>query len=162
MNYINIIPSSCVDFGGGWSTVLQVSHCVHMCKGCFNESSWSKNAGDLFTEDTYQELLSYASKSYISNVVMQGGEPLSPLNYKEMITLCRRLRKDLPNINIVVFTGYTYEEIQNDILRSHVLSTIDYLVDGRYEQDNPTTKPFRGSDGQIIHKIINGISVEQS
>lgn len=161
MNYMSLIPSSCVDFGVGWSTVLQVSHCVHMCEGCFNVSSWTKNAGELFTEDTYQELLSYASKPYISNIVMQGGDPLSPLNYKDMITLCRRLKKELPDKNIVLFTGYTYEQLQNDLLRQSCLETIDFLMDGCYEKDNPTSKPFRGSHNQVLHRIVNGVSVEK-
>lgn len=161
MNYINIIPTSCVDFTG-WSTVLQVSHCTHMCKGCFNESSWSKNAGDLFTEGTYQELLTYASKLYITNVVIQGGEPLSPLNYQEMINLCRRIKKELPNKNIVMFSGYTYEEILQDLLREPILDCVNYLMDGRFRIDLPTNKPFRGSHNQVLHKIDKGVSVERS
>ena len=158
---MTIIPSSCVDFKN-WSTVLQVSHCTHMCEGCFNKSSWSKNAGEVFSEDVYQELLSYAIKPFISNIVLMGGEPLSPLNYSEMITLCRRLKKDLPSKNIVVFSGYTYSEIKNDLLRQPILDTIDFLMDGKYEHSLPTTKPFRGSSNQVLHKIVDGISISQN
>ena len=161
MNYMSLITASCVDFSN-WSVVLQVSHCIHMCKGCFNESSWHKNAGELFTEEVYHELLSCAEKPFISNVVLQGGDPLSPLNYSEMITLCRRLRKDLPNKKIVLFTGYTYEQLQNDLLRAPILETIDFLMDGKFQKDNPTTKPFRGSDNQILHELVKGISIKQS
>ncbi len=150
MNYMNLLSASCVDFKN-WSTVLQVSHCTHMCVGCFNKSSWKKNAGNLFTEETYRELLACASKSFIKNVVIQGGDPLSPLNYQEVITLCRRLRKDLPEINIVLFTGYTYSELQVDLLRQPILNTIDVLVDGKFEQSlSKNPPPFRGSSNQRV------------
>jgi len=161
MNYMNLIESSCVDFTG-WSTVLQVSGCAHKCKGCFAKASHNKNSGSLFDEDAYQELYTAASKPYISNIVMQGGDMMFSANYKEGIALCRRLKKELPDKNIVLFTGYTYEQLQNDLLRQSCLFTIDYLMDGKYEQDNPTTKPFRGSANQILHKIVKGVSVEQS
>lgn len=158
MNYFNIIPSSCVDFKG-WSTVLQVAGCDHMCKGCFSKKSWSSASGKLFTEETYQELLAYSKKPYITNIVIQGGDGLYHKNVKECITLLRKLRTDNPRANLVLFTGYTYEQIKNDVLRSPVLESIDYLVDGRFEKDNPTKKPFRGSDNQKIHKICDGISI---
>lgn len=161
MNYINLISASCVDFRN-WSVVLQVSGCNHRCKSCFAKSSWNKNSGSLFDEDAYQELYDAASKPFISNIVMQGGDILFSGNYKEGIALCRRLKKELPDKNIVIFTGYTYEQLRNDPLRQPILETIDYLMDGKYECDNPTTKPFRGSRNQILHTLVNGISVAQN
>jgi len=106
--------------------------------------------------------LCFKPHPFINNVVIQGGDILFHKNVQEGITLCRRLKKDLPDKDIVVFTGYLCSEIKNDLLRSPILDTIDYLMDGKFEHDKPTTKPFRGSDRQILHKLLNGVSVEQS
>ena len=160
MNYMSLITASCVDFTG-WSTVVQWSGCAHKCEGCFAEASHNKNSGALFDEEAYQELYDASSKPFISNIVMQGGDMMFSANYIGGIALCRRLKKELPDKNIVLFTGYTYEQLQNDILRQPVLETIDFLLDGKYEQNNPTTKPFRGSDRQVLHTLVKGVSIKQ-
>ena len=160
MNYAAILHASCVDFNG-WSTVLQVSGCSFDCKGCFNKKAQNPKFGNVFNEDIYKEIINNASKSFINNVVIMGGEPLHKRNYKEVIKICRKLKKDLPDKKIVVFTGYTYPEIKDDLLRQPILETIDYLMDGKYECDNPTTKPFRGSNNQVLHTLENGVSIKQ-
>lgn len=160
MNYASLLTASCVDFTG-WSTVLQVSGCGHMCEKCFNKAAWKSSYGKEFTEEVYQELLDAASKSFIDQVVIQGGDGLFRPNVKDTITLCRRLKKDLGK-PIVLFTGYTYKEVSEDLILRQVLSLITYLMDGKFECDNPTEKPFRGSDNQVLHHIVNGISVKQS
>ena len=161
MNYANIIPASAVDFKG-WSTVIQLSGCSHFCESCFNQKAQRYNYGSEFTEEVYQELVAYACKPFIANIVIQGGDGLFHKNVNDCITLCRRLARELPTKCIVLFTGYTLVEIQQDLLRSPILETIDYLMDGKYRKDLPTKKPFRGSNNQVLHKLIGGISVEQN
>ncbi|MCP4988728.1 MAG: radical SAM protein, partial [Colwellia sp.] len=119
--------------------------------------------GKEFTEDVYQEFISHASKPFINSVVLQGGDILSRFNYREGIELCRKLKRDLPDKNIVIFTGYTYEDLQNDLLRQPALLVADYIVDGQYEHDKPTKKPFRGSDRQrILHLSSTGTILGES
>lgn len=154
MNYLSIIKASCVDFSG-WSSVLQVSGCSNGCKGCFNYYSHNPKHGLLFTEEIYQELKSYLEKPFINNLVIQGGDCLFKTNIEPSIELCRRVKEDLPNKNIVVFTGYTLEQIQNDEKRVDILKHIDYLVDGKYDKTLPSAK-FRGSSNQRIIHLIDG------
>ena len=108
MNYARMISASCVDFDN-WSTVIQLSGCSHFCDGCFNKEAMKSNYGYKFTEGAYQELVAYASKPFIKNIVIQGGDGLFFKHVRDCITLCRRLRRELPDINLVLFTGYTYE-----------------------------------------------------
>lgn len=152
MKYLSILKSSCVDFKG-WSTVLQVSGCSNGCKGCFNPYSHNPKNGECFTEDVYQYLKDCLSKDYISNLVIQGGDPLYHKNIDNVITLCTRIKCELPNKNIVVFTGYTLSQIQADPLRSPILEVIDYLVDGKFEVENKVTGKFFGSSNQRIYNI---------
>lgn len=158
---MNLITASCVD-SKGWSTVLQVSGCSSKCDGCFNKIAWNKNSGKPFTEETYQELYEAASKPFISNIIFQGGDCMFSSNVQPSINLFRRLRRELPDKKLVMFTGLTYEQIQNDLLRQPCLFELDYIMDGKYMKDLPTEKSDRGSDNQILHTLIKGISVEQN
>jgi anaerobic ribonucleoside-triphosphate reductase activating protein len=147
--------------GVGLRNVLWLSRCSHCCDGCFQPESW-KNTGTVVTEAFIQQMILDLDKHYIKGLTLTGGDPLHRANYQEVISLCRRVKQELPEKDIWMWTGYTYAQIQNDLLRSPILSTVNYLVDGLYEHDNPTTKPFRGSGNQIIHKLEQGVSVHQS
>lgn len=47
-----------------------------------------------------------------------------------------------------MWTGYTYSQVSG----TEVLNYVDYLIDGKYEKDLPTKKPYRGSDNQVRWK----------
>ena len=155
MRYMSILPCSTEDYYG-FSVVVAVSGCSHQCEGCWSKASWRYTEGTEFTEETYQTLLALAKPDHISSIVWQGGDPLFHKNYKAVIEISRRLKKDLPNKKIVLFTGFTLWQIESDFLRAPILNTIDVLVDGKYEKDNPTTKPFRGSDNQRLIVLSQG------
>jgi len=156
MNYINIINVSSVDFEG-WSTVLQVSGCSHGCQGCFNQQAWQPSFGKHFTDENYKEIIENLSKPFISNLVLQGGDPLQKSNVKEVIGLCRSVREALPEKRIVVFTGYTYSQLLQDTLRKPLLEYIDVLVDGKYEKGLEPA-PFRGSSNQEIINVKESLA----
>ena len=51
--------------------------------------------------------------------------------------------------------------LQADPERSKLLPYIDVLIDGKYEKDLPTKKPFRGSDNQrMIEFAKNSIEIK--
>ena len=157
MNYIDMINVSSVDYLG-FSTVLQVSGCSHGCKGCFvSREAWKPTFGSTFTEETYKEIIENLSKTFISNLVLQGGDPLHKANIKEVIELCRSVREVLPEKRIVIFTGYTYSQLLQDPLRKPLLEYIDVLVDGKYEKDLEPA-PFRGSSNQEIINVKESLA----
>ncbi len=164
MNYVSINRCSSRDFKG-ISVILQVAGCSHKCEGCFVKSAgwWKHTAGQLFDEKDYQDLFEAASKPYVDNIVIQGGDLMYHLNVSEGISLCRRLRKELPDKVLVLYTGYTYTQLQGDLLRQPILKVVDYLVDGKFDKGKViNTPPFRGSSNQVIHKLKGGVSIEQS
>lgn len=160
MNYLSYEKADCNN-GIGFRVVIWLSRCSHGCKNCFNKNSWN-GGGTKVTSEFIEQIILDLDKPYIRGLTLSGGDPLHKRNYQEVISLCRLVKDRLPEKDIWLYTGYTYEEIQNDILRSPILSTIDCLMDGRYECDNPTTKPFRGSNGQILHELHNSVSIKQS
>lgn len=156
MNYMKILEASCIDFKG-WSVVLHLSGCSHGCDGCFNIRAQDPRAGIPFTDETYDELYKLLDKPYISNLVIQGGEITHKRNIEYGITLCRCIKREFPNKNIVIFTGYTLLELQSDSILSKVIPCVNYIVDGRYDRSLSKNPPlYRGSSNQKIYHIVDG------
>ena len=145
--------------GEGIRCTMWVSFCSHGCEGCFNESTWNDKGGKDVDEDMIQTILSDLSEPYIKGLTLSGGDPLHKRNFQDVIKLCQRVKYEHPEKDIWLYTGYTLEQIQGDLLRSQVLQTVDVLIDGKFEKGNPTKKPFRGSDNQCRHSIVNGVAV---
>ncbi len=79
-----------------------------------------------------------------------GGEPLEPENEKALLPLVKRVRKEYPNKDIWVYSGYLYEELRS----RELLRYVDVLVDGRYEERlRDPSLAFRGSSNQRILNV---------
>ena len=88
----------------------------------------------------------------ITGVSITGGDPLE--QYEALLDLCRNIKKT-SNLDIVMFTGYTYSEIEKKF--ASVLDIVDFIVDGRFEKDLASPNLyFRGSSNQ------NYIDVKQT
>ncbi len=155
MNYCGYYPQDMVN-GIGIRVSVFLSGCSHGCNGCFSPESHNPTHGEPVTEEFIRKLLKDTDKHYISGVSFLGGDPLHKRNYQEVINLCRRIKQGLPEKNIWLWTGYTFAEIKEDVLRRPILDVIDVLVDGKFVQElKSTNTPFRGSSNQKIIKIKN-------
>ena len=74
----------------------------------------------------------------------------STLSSQEFLALVKQI-KEATGQNIWCYTGYTFEQIQNDEMLKPVLDYVDVIVDGRFEPDlySPYLE-FRGSSNQRI------------
>lgn len=143
--------------GSGVRVSLFVSGCRNHCKGCFQPETWNFDYGDEYTEETENEILDLLSPQYINGLTILGGEPFEPENQRQLVSLLRKVREALPEKNIWCFTGYTLEKLldPNEHCRCEVtdemLSMIDVLVDGRYDESlRDISLRFRGSSNQRI------------
>lgn len=144
-----------VDFlnGEGARCTLWVSGCEHQCRGCFNQKTWSFSYGKLFTYEIMERIIEDLRNPYISGLSILGGEPLHPKNKDIVLYICSRVRREFGNTkNIMVWTGYFFSEVSEDIK-----SVIDILVDGKYDDTKPTKKRFRGSDNQVLYYKENNV-----
>lgn len=139
--------------GDGLRVSLFVSGCSFACPGCFNKVAWNPRYGEPFTEQTFQTLVEYINQPEISGLTLLGGDPMHHANYADVIELCERLKKLLPEKTIWMYTGYTYEELLADLDRKPILDIIDVLVDGRYIQEQKVTGKFYGSRNQRIIRL---------
>lgn len=149
--------------GAGVRVSLFVSGCSFACKGCFNNGAWSYSSGKAFTEETLQEVLRACDSDFIAGLSILGGEPLEPRNIDQVNHLVVQFRKKYPQKDIWVWTGYTMIELVERVLHGDealesLLTDVDFIIDGKYDQSLPTVKPYRGSDNQVMWRRIRRYS----
>lgn len=155
MHYGLIKPLDIAD-GEGIRVTLFVSGCRNHCKNCFQPQTWDFSYGNLFTQDTVQEILNALKPDHISGLTLLGGEPFEPENQRELVCLLKEVKRNYPNKSVWSYSGYTLEEILSDQHPScevtrEFLSMIDVLVDGRFvEELKNISLKFRGSENQRI------------
>lgn len=147
MHYAGIIKNDvvngydvCVSF---WS-----QGCPNECPGCHNPETWDFNGGIEKDKDVLiEEVLNSINNNGVErNLSFLGGEPLCNNNIDFTKKLIDVVKLRFPNIMIFVWTGYLFEEIDNELLNK-----IDVLIDGRFEIDNRNISlPFRGSTNQRV------------
>ena len=145
--------------GTGCRLSLFVSGCRNRCKGCFNREAWNFSYGTRFTEDTMQEILEKLIPEYISGITILGGEPLDYINQPHVLKVLKRVRKNLPEKDIWIYTGFTWEDLTDEKKYGKseeirfILKMTDVLVDGPFIlEEKDISLPFRGSRNQ---RIIN-------
>lgn len=142
--------------GEGIRTTIFFSGCTHYCKGCFNQDYWDFNTGSFITGDTVDNIVDNLAKPQIRGLSVLGGEPLHPNNVWALASIVATIRFHYQDTkDIWIWSGYTLEELLNRdcTWTRYILSQIDVLVDGKYEEELKDFKlRFRGSSNQ---RIIN-------
>lgn len=152
MNYEKITTCD-VSNGEGIGVVLWVSGCDIQCPGCHNKETWDPKSGKEFTEKDLNLILNELKKPYISRFTLSGGHPLMPCNRKNVRELLQKIRNDCPFIEIWLYTGYKYENLDEEC--KYICDNLcDIIVDGPYiESERDISLPFRGSKNQRIIKM---------
>ena len=151
MRYASI-RSMDISNGSGIGVAAFVQGCHMHCTGCFNQETWNFDGGKEWTEEVENKFLKMINKPYITRVSILGGEPLAVENCKDVYDLCKRIKQEFPNKKIWVYTGYTYENLSDEQLKSVLIS--DVLVDGSYvESQKDMTLHYKGSKNQRVISI---------
>jgi len=130
--------------GPGKRLVVHFQGCDLGCGGCFNKELWSIKARAGVTSyqtDTFARMLldRVNADPELEGITFSGGEPFQ--QGEEFLTLLALLRapRGLRAPNIVVFTGYTLEELDGFFphgLKELLMSHVDMLISGRFEIAN--------------------------
>ena len=161
MNYIKVTKNDIAN-GIGVGCVLWVSGCDIHCKNCHNQSTWDFNSGQLFTEDTMQEILLTLTKPYISRLTLSGGHPLDPHNAPKVLEIVKRVKMVFPNKDIWIYSGYEWENIIKDETLREIMKYTDVLVDGPYiDELRDVSLAFRGSSNQRIIDVQKSLATNQ-
>ena len=159
MNYAKIRKLD-VTNGEGIGVSLFVQGCQFHCKNCFNKVTWDFDGGKKFTKDTLNTIISLLNDEHIKRFSILGGEPLAEKNMYDVSQTIIEIRKNVTDIIIWVYTGYTFEEVKQLKYGKEILDNVDTIVDGRYVDElRDLTLEFRGSSNQNIWKKINNVWV---
>jgi len=145
LNVAKIVEQSKVN-GPGLRFTIWVQGCSLRCEGCINKELWPKKTNQLIKlSDLLDRILNTPN---IEGVTYTGGEPFEQA---EALYYLSTLLKE-KGYSIVSYSGFTYEEILNsdDKFKKLLLSTLDILIDGRYEKDKSAPLLWRGSTNQRV------------
>ena len=149
--------------GQGIRTTLFVSGCTHNCKGCFNKKAQNFNYGFNWDSKRQEEFMAYVKDDKVVGVNMLGGEPMQQIKDNDLLRLLERIKKETGK-SIWLWTGYTIEEIliNNNLIQLSMLSLVDVLIDGRFEEDKKDLKlKYRGSSNQRVIDVPASINKEE-
>jgi anaerobic ribonucleoside-triphosphate reductase activating protein len=159
-----IEKESVVD-GPGLRFVIFTQGCPHHCAGCHNPDTWDSDGGqEMDTEDILRQV---GENKLIAGVTFSGGEPFG------QAVACGQLAGRIKSLglDIVTYTGYTFEELQSLALEDagvkRLLEATDILVDGLYvAAERDWELPFRGSRNQrlilVRESLTQGMAIQKA
>jgi anaerobic ribonucleoside-triphosphate reductase activating protein len=152
INIHSLIKNSGVN-GPGDRFVIWTQGCRKGCKNCYNPETWSHYKNNLIT---IEEIIEEIKISSATGVTISGGDPLEqPM---EIFSLLEKISLlDLKD-GVIVFTGYTLEQIKKDCQLERCLKYIDVLIDGRYIDEKRISSGLAGSSNQEFHFLTDKIS----
>ncbi len=148
MNYCGIKKTDIAN-GPGVRVSLFVSGCRNHCPGCFQPETWDFAYGEPFAKANEDEIIAALRPSWIQGLSILGGDPMEPENQEALLPFIRRVKEELPEKDIWLYTGYLLRQVGT----SPLLSYVDVVVDGPFvEAEKDAGLAFRGSrNQQIIH-----------
>lgn len=141
--------------GDGIRVVLWVAGCNHHCKNCQNPITWDEKGGLPFDKAAEEELFEALSKPFIDGITFSGGDPLYPNNRSEVFRLIKKCRSEYPEKTIWLYTGYTWEEINN----LEGIEDIDVIAEGEFvEALKDNNLHWVGSSNQRVIKVKESLN----
>lgn len=154
MHY-SVIRSHDIANGPGVRVSVFVSGCRRHCKGCFNKETWDFNYGQKFTWETVHELERLLASPHIRGLSILGGDPLEPENRLEVTALCAYIKNKLPEKDIWVWTGFSWEDVKD----LTVFNYVDVLVDGPFVEDKKDLRlAYCGSSNQRVIDVQESLT----
>ncbi len=136
--------------GPGLRAVIWVQGCTLHCPGCYNPQTHDPQGG---TRITVAELLAQLLRlPDIEGVTISGGEPLQQMH--PLRQLLQGVRS-ASSLSVILFTGYTWEEIQTLPEHSALLACVDVLISGRYVAAQRLARDLRGSANKEVRFLTS-------
>ena len=144
--------------GPGGRAVIWVQGCSLGCPGCFNPDTHPFEGGELVSVgDLFGRIVALGGT--IEGVTVSGGEPLQ--QWGPLLALLRRVRRET-TLSVLLFTGYTWEEIHLMPDAGTLLACVDVLIAGRYDasQHLACGESLRGSANQTMHLLTDRYTMD--
>lgn len=140
--------------GPGRRAVVWSQGCSIGCAGCCNPSTHSCETGDLVSvSELFDEIADLVEA--IEGVTMSGGEPLD--QGEAVMALFERIRAET-RLSIILFTGYTWDELCCMPISERVQDVCDVVIAGRFDVSRRMAHGLLGSTNQTIHFLTDRYS----
>lgn len=134
--------------GPGTRVAVWVRGCRRRCPGCIAPELWA-GGNRTPVDQIVSQISGLLAKA--DGLTISGGEPF---DQAEAVLALVRLVRQRAQTEVLIYTGYTIEEIQSGPpARKELLSNVDILIDGPYMEEEPDTLQWRGSDNQRVHLL---------
>ena len=133
--------------GPGLRAVLWVQGCTLGCPGCFNPETHPSGGGNQLSVNSVMEKI-LAEQGEIEGITISGGEPLQ--QRIALQGLLARIKRET-SLSVVLFSGYSWNEIQKMPRIQILLNNVDILLAGRYDQSQRIATALTGSANKTIH-----------
>ena len=158
MNYCGLKKTD-ISNGPGVRVSLFVSGCRNHCPGCFQPETWDFSYGEVFTDQTVEEVMKALCPLWIQGLSILGGDPMEPENQEGLLPLLNRVKAELPEKDVWLYTGYRLEDVRD----SPLLQFVDVVVDGPFvEEEKDISLAFRGSRNQRIIDVASFHALENN
>lgn len=157
--YISGIQYESIVDGEGLRTTLFISGCKWDCKDCHNTKTHSFTYGKIFDSKLQDEVINYIkSNPMIKGITLSGGDPM--FSASDLLEFVKRIKLEIPYINIWCYTGFIYEDIISDNnSKCELLKICDILVDGLFDISLKDIRLcYRGSSNQRIINVQESLN----
>lgn len=132
--------------GPGCRYVIWTQGCEKECPGCLTPESRAFDKGfSIQTNDLAADII---LAKHIAGITISGGEPF--LQSKSLVEVLETVKRNRPELTIIVYSGYTIEYLQKKCDCLRLLDQIDVLIDGPYIHSLNDNLGIRGSNNQRI------------
>ncbi|HEY9089389.1 MAG TPA: 4Fe-4S single cluster domain-containing protein [Anaerolineaceae bacterium] len=146
----HFLPVSQVN-GPGRRAVVWVQGCTLGCPGCFNPETHAAGNGNLVrVDDLFSQI--DALRDEIEGVTISGGEPLQ--QRRPLERLLQRIHAET-SLTVLMFSGYSWTEIQSMPRIFTLLDCVDVLLAGRYDAQQRVAAGLLGSSNKTIHLLTS-------
>lgn len=140
--------------GPGRRWALWVQGCSIRCAGCCNPEMFDDRGGAPIALDELARQVAVAQTRGVDGVTFLGGEPFEQAD--ALAVLARGARA--LGMTVMVFSGYTLDQLRGRAGAAELLAATDLLVDGPYDRMRPEPPPPRGrrwigSANQVMHHL---------
>ena len=133
--------------GPGRRFGVWVQGCRLGCPGCFNPETHDPSGGyPVEVRDLLRQIASAGGE--VEGVTVSGGEPLEQAGALRAFLSALKAETGL---SVVLFSGFTREEIEARPDGPAILARTDVLVAGPFEAARRLGRGLRGSDNQAVH-----------
>lgn len=142
--------------GPGLRYTIFTQGCYHNCLGCHNPKSHSIDGG--YLKDINEIIADIDENLLLDGITLSGGEPM--LQIEPLIEICKTVKQR--GLNIVIYSGFTFEQIIKDSKMRSLLELCDMLIDGKFDQDKKSLSLlYRGSSNQRLVNIQKSLKEQK-